>query len=76
MIQNVIMISCDLGQLLIGFKGNRLVGESGKVNLVILYRNELDPEKMTITQELYGQMLLRDQVWMKNKSTHPRDGNT
>ena len=36
-------------------KGNRSVGESGKVNLVILYRNELDLEKQTITQELYGQ---------------------
>ena len=31
------------------------MGESGKVNPTTLYRNELDPEKQTITQELYGQ---------------------
>ena len=29
--------------------------ESGKVNLAILYRNELNPKKQTITQKLYGQ---------------------
>ena len=51
------MIPYDLGQPMIGFKGNRSVGESEKVNPVILYRNELDPEKQTITRELYGQML-------------------
>ena len=37
--------------------------ESGKVNSKILYRNELDPEKQTITQELYGLKLPGDQVW-------------
>ena len=37
--------------------------ESGTVNLAILYRNELDFEKQTITQELYSQKLLGDQVW-------------
>ena len=41
------------------------MGESGKVNLAILYRNELDPEKQTITQELYGQNTPKDQVWKK-----------
>ena len=60
MIQDVIMIPYDLGQPLIRFKGNRLLGESGKVNPAILYRNELNPEKQTITQELYGQMLPGD----------------
>ena len=38
-----------LGQPLTKFKGDKLVGESGKVNLGILYRNELDPEKQAIT---------------------------
>ena len=57
-------------------KGNRSVGELGKVNSAILYRNELDPEKHTIPQELYGQMLPRDQVWMKDKSIHLRDDDT
>ena len=38
-------------------KRNRWVGESGKVNPAILYRNELNPEKQTITQELYGLQL-------------------
>ena len=35
----------------------------GKVNSTILYRNELDPEKQTITQELYGLKLPWDQLW-------------
>ena len=37
--------------------------KSGKANLVIVYRNELDPEKQIITQELYGLKLPGDQVW-------------
>ena len=49
-------------------KENRSAKKSEKVNLAILYRNGLDPEKQTITQELYGQMLPGDQVWMKEKS--------
>ena len=28
--------------------------ESGKVNLAIMYKNELNAEKQTIIQELYG----------------------
>ena len=43
-------------------KGNRSVGESEKVNPTILYSNELDPKKQTITQELYGLKLAGDQV--------------
>ena len=43
-------------------KGNRSVGKLGKVNPTILYRNKLDLEKQTITQELYGLKLPRDQV--------------
>ena len=50
------------------FKGNRSVGRSGKVNPAFLYRNELDLEKQTITQELYGQKLPGDQLWIRNKS--------
>ena len=46
---------CDLGQPLNKVKENRSVGESGKVNPALLYRNELDPEKWIITQEFYGQ---------------------
>ena len=39
------------------------MGESGKVNLAILYKSKLDLEKQTITKELYGQKLPRDQIW-------------
>ena len=45
-----IRISYYLGQPLNRFKGNKSMGESGKVNLAILYRNELDPKKQAITQ--------------------------
>ena len=51
-----------MGQPLNKVKGNRSVGKSGKVNSAILYRNELCPEKQTITQELYGQEFPGDQV--------------
>ena len=44
-------------------KGNISVEESGKVNPAILYRNWLEPEKQTITQELYGLKLPGDQIW-------------
>ena len=40
-----------------------------------MYKNKFDPKKQTITQELYGQMLSRDQVWIKDKSRYPRDNN-
>ena len=58
-----IRIPYHLGQPRNEIKGNRLVGKSGKVNPTILYRNELDPEKQTITQELHGLKLLGNQVW-------------
>ena len=38
-----------LGQHRNELKGNRSMGEPGKVNSDILYTNELDPEKHTIT---------------------------
>ena len=41
------------------------MGRSGKVNPTFLYRNELDPKKQTITQELNGQELPGDQVTEK-----------
>ena len=56
-------IPYHLNQPRIKIKGNRLMGRSGKVNPPILYKNELDHEKWTITQELYGKKLLGDQVW-------------
>ena len=37
--------------------------KSGKVNPAILYKNELNPEKQTITHKLYGLKLPRGQVW-------------
>ena len=46
-------------------RGNRSVGRSGKVNPAFLYRNELDPDKQTITQESKGQELPGDQVMEK-----------
>ena len=46
-----IRIPYHLGQPWNKVKGNSLMGKLGKVNLVILCRNELDPEKLTITQE-------------------------
>ena len=49
-----------LGQPRNEFKGNRSMEESGTVNLAILYRNELDFEKQTITQELYSLKLPGD----------------
>ena len=69
------MISYYLGQLRNEIKENRSVREPGKVNPAILYRNELDPKKQTITQKLYGLKLPGDQVWMKYKSKHTRDSN-
>ena len=57
------MNSIYLGQPRNKVKGNRLVGEPVKVNPAILYGNNLDPEKQTITQELYRLKLLRDQLW-------------
>ena len=45
------MIPYYLGQPLNKVKGNWSVGESRKVNTAILYKNELGPEKQTITQE-------------------------
>ena len=45
----------------------------GKVNPTFLYRNELSPEKQTITEESYGQELPRDQAWKKNKSYELKD---
>ena len=53
-----------LGQLRNKVKGNRSIEVSGKANLTILYRNELDPDKQPITQELNGLKLPRDQVWL------------
>ena len=50
MIKDVIIISCYLGQPLNKFKGNKSVEASGKVNPVILYRNELGLEKHAIIQ--------------------------
>ena len=50
MIQGINKIPYCLGQPLNGFKGNKSVGESGKVNSAILYKNELGPEKQAITQ--------------------------
>ena len=44
------MIPYDLDQPLNKFKGNKSVWKSGKVNPVITYRNEFDPEKQVITQ--------------------------
>ena len=49
MIKDIIIIPCYLGQPLNKFKGNKSVGASGKVNLAILCRNELGPEKQAIT---------------------------
>ena len=49
-----IWIPYYLGQPQNEFKGNRSVGEPGKVNPAILYKNELDPEKQTIIQKLDG----------------------
>ena len=54
-----------LGQPWIKVKENRSVERLGKVNPTFLYKNELGPEKQTITQELYGQELLGDQVWKR-----------
>ena len=60
MIQDIIKIPYYLGQLLNRFKGNKSVGESGKVNLAILHRNELDLEKQAITQSERGHSLPGD----------------
>ena len=43
--KDVIKTPYYLGQPLNGFKGNKSVEESGKVNPAILYRNELGLEK-------------------------------
>ena len=51
MIKDITKIPYYLGQPLNRFKGNKSVGESGKVNLTILYRYELGPEKQAITQK-------------------------
>ena len=45
MIKDMIMIPYYLGQPPNGLKRNKSVGESGKENPAILYRNELGPEK-------------------------------
>ena len=58
-----VRISYYLGQPYNEFKGNRSVGEPRKVNSAILYKSEFDPEKQTITVELYVLKLLGDQVW-------------
>ena len=57
-----IWIPYYLGQLWNEIKGNGLAEELGKVNPVIQYRNELDPKKQIITQELYGLKLPGDQI--------------
>ena len=62
-VMRTIRIPYYLGQPRNEIKGNRSVGKSRKVNLSILYRNELGPEKQTITQELYDLKLPGDQVW-------------
>ena len=67
-----IRIPYHLGQPRNEIKGNRLIGKLGKVNSTILYMNELDPDKHTITQELYAQILPGDQVWMKIKADNLR----
>ena len=41
-----------LGLALNQIKGNRSMWELEKINPVIIYRNELGPEKQNITQEL------------------------
>ena len=51
-------------------KGNRSVEKLGKVNPAILYRNELDPKKQTITQELYGLKLPVDYVSKSSLDTN------
>ena len=51
------------------------MGESGKVNSAILYKNELNPEKQAITQSERGHSPPGDQVQMKDKSIHSRDGD-
>ena len=52
-------------------KGNRSVWALRKVNLIITYRFELDPEKQTIIQELCGQNTPRglsvEKIMMKVK---------
>ena len=40
-----------LGSALEWIKENKLVWALGKVNLIIMYKNELSPEKKAITQE-------------------------
>ena len=40
-----------LGSALKWIKENKLVWALGKVNLIIMYKNELSPEKKAITQE-------------------------
>ena len=45
MVKDIIIIPCYLGQPQNKFKGNKSVGESGKVNPAILYRNEFGYEK-------------------------------
>ena len=70
-----IRISYYLTQPLNRFKGNKSVGKSGKVSQAIQYRNELDSEKQAITQGEKVHSPPGDQVWKKDKSKHPGDGD-
>ena len=45
MIKDIIIIPSYLGQPMNKFKENKSVGTLGKVNPIILYRNELSSEK-------------------------------
>ena len=65
----IMRISIFLGQPRNKVKGNRSVRRSGKVNPAFLYRNRLGAEKQTITQELYGQRLPGNQVWIRIKTS-------
>ena len=49
----IIKDSILLGPTLNKVKGNRSMGKSGKVNLAILYRNKLSPEKQTIPKSIW-----------------------
>ena len=62
---DIIKILYYLGQHLNEFKGDKLMGESGRVNPIILYRNKLGPESRLLPRGKRGHSPLRDQVMEK-----------
>ena len=62
MIKDVTIILCYLGQSLNKFKGNKSIGASGKVNLAIVYRNELGSENSLLPKGERGHSTPKDQL--------------